>query len=322
MEQTPTCHACVERQVLRVLDVALSHPDAPDVSVAQREQMTEELIQQTRRWVKAQPLDLSPAELSFGPIKMVYATTGVRDPYTELKRRSNEEALSLLDEMRDWIRASEDPLETAARIAVAGNIIDLGIHKDYDIHESIRRILDEGFVIDHMSLFVDDLRAREAAGESPELLYICDNAGEIAFDRLFVETLIEHFPRTRITATVNGGPVLNDALMEDAEFVGLTELVPVIDNGYDLLGTVLPAVTPEFREAFERADWVISKGQANYETLDGVSDKVVFLLKAKCEPIARHVGVTLYQGVFKQSASALEEVSIPATGVAWHSARS
>jgi hypothetical protein len=301
MKQTPTCHPCVERQVLRVLDVALAQPDAPALDPKQRKAMERELVEQTREWLAVQPLDLSPAELSFGPIKMVYAKTGVFDPYRELKDRSNQEALALLPELRTWIRESSNPLETAAHMAVAGNIIDLGIHKDYDIHESIRRILDEGFVIDDMARFVSDLKDREASGETPEVLYICDNAGEIAFDRLFIETLIAQFPRTRFTATVNSGPVLNDALMEDAEAVGLVEIVPVIENGYDLLGTVLPECSPEFREAFDRADWVISKGQANFETLDGVSDKVLFLLKAKCEPIAGHVGITIHQGVFKQS---------------------
>lgn len=305
----------------RVLEVALAHPEAPSWSVRELVQVKEDLLAKAREWVAAQPLDLSPAELSWGPIKKVYEKTGVADPYADLKDRSNREALALLEEMREWIHASEDPLETAARLAVAGNIIDLGIHKDYDIHESIRRILEEGFVIDDMERFREDLVGREARGENPEVLYICDNAGEIAFDRLFIETLIEHFPRTRFTAAVNGGPVLNDALLEDAEFVGLTDIVPVIHNGYDLLGTVLSACSPEFVEAFERADWVISKGQANYETLDGVSDKVVFLLKAKCEPIAAHVGVTLHQGVFKRGDNPDREILEALAGAACPPAR-
>jgi uncharacterized protein with ATP-grasp and redox domains len=316
MKQTPACHPCVERQVLRVLDVALAHPEAPALSQPERRRMELDLIEAARAWLALQAPGLSPAELSFGPIKMVYARTGLPDPYAELKRRSNDEAMALLPEMRDWIRKSADPLETAAHLAVAGNIIDLGIRKDYDIHESIRRILDEGFVIDHLDQFSTGLEDREASGIKPEVLYICDNAGEIAFDRLFIETLIEHFPGTRFTASVNGGPVLNDALMEDAVAVGLTDLCPVIDNGCDLLGTVLEECSPHFREVFDRADWVISKGQANYETLDGISEKILFLLKAKCEPIAGHLGVTIYQGVFKQGDNRRSALQEPCTEVA------
>ncbi len=301
MIQTPSCRDCAERQLKRVLDVALSCPDAPVLTLEERQKMEEDLLHEARQWLAQQPHDITPADLSLGPIKMVYQKTGVRDPYLDLKRRSNEEALALLPDLRQWIHESPDPLRTAACMSVAGNIIDLGIRMDYDIHESLRHILEEGFSIDEMDRFVADMTRREEQGAGAEVLYICDNAGEIAFDRLFIEVLIEHFPSSRITAAVNTGPVLNDALMEDAEMVGLTGIVPVIDNGYDLLGTVLELVSLEFREVFDRADWVISKGQANFETLDGVSNKVLFLLKAKCESIAKHLGVALFQGVFMSS---------------------
>lgn len=314
MRKTPTCHPCAERQTLRVLEVALAHPDCPTYSDEELAQMREELVLEVREHLKKKPPETSPAELSFDAIRAVYDRTGLEDPYSELKRLSNEEAMEHLPRMREWIRESDHPLDTAARLAVAGNIIDLGIHKDYDIEESVRRILDEGFAIDYLDEFMGDLRNREMHGEHPKVFYICDNAGEIAFDRLFLETLVEHFPGTSFRAAVNGGPILNDATMEDARFVGLDKVVPVIDNGYGLLGTLLDEASPEFRKAFEEADWVISKGQANYETLDGVSDKVVFLLKAKCEPIAEHVGVTLFQGVFKRNDNRLVVEPIGETG--------
>jgi uncharacterized protein with ATP-grasp and redox domains len=301
MRKTPTCHPCAENQFLRVLEIALEHPLCPKYTDRERQALVDRLLPILRADMAAMPPETSPAALSFAAIRAVYEETGLEDPYSELKRASNEEAMKWLPKIREWIRESDNPLETAAHAAVAGNIIDLGIRRDYDIEGSLKKILEEGFAIDHMKEMVEDLREREAAGEHPEVFYICDNAGEIAFDRVFLETLVEHFPRTRFIAAVNGGPILNDALLEDAEMVGLTEVVPVIDNGYSLLGTVLEEASPEFREAYERADWVISKGQANYETLDGLSEKIVFLLKAKCEPIAEHVGVTIFQGVFKRS---------------------
>ena len=309
MRKTPTCHPCAEQQTLRVLEVALSHPDCPPFREEELDRIRDRLVLEVREHLKTKPPDTSPAALSYDAIMAVYELTGLEDPYSELKRRSNMEAMEHLPRMREWIRESDRPIDTAARMAVAGNIIDLGIRKDYDIEESVRHILEEGFAIDFLEEFVRDLEGRESRGEQPNVLYVCDNAGEIAFDRLFLETLIAHFPRTSFIASVNQGPILNDALMEDAETVGLTEIVPVIDNGSNLLGTNLSEVSTEFREAFDRATWVVSKGQANYETLDGVSDKVVFLLKAKCEPIAEHVGVTLFQGVFKRNDNRL--VSTP-----------
>jgi uncharacterized protein with ATP-grasp and redox domains len=300
MRKTPACHPCAEQQVLRVLDVALSHPDGPDLTPDERSALEEELLRKVRKHLPTMPEDTKPAELSFDAIKFVYEATGLDDPYSELKKKSNEDAMKYLPELREWIHKSEDPLETAAHLSVAGNIIDLGIQTEYNIEESIQMILDEGFAIDHLDRFAEDLAQKEAEGLHPEVLYICDNAGEIAFDRLFLEVLVERFPKTKFVAAVNGGPILNDALMEDAEMVGLDEVVAVIDSGCDSLGTVLSQVGEEFREAFYRADWVISKGQANYETLDGLSDKIVFLLKAKCDSIADHVGIAIYEGVFKQ----------------------
>ena len=307
MRKVPACHPCAEKQLLRVLEVALSHPDGPHLTLDERSALEEELIRKVREQLPKMPEHTDPAGLSFVAIKMVYEATGLDDPYSELKKRSNEEAMKYLPELREWIRKSENPIETAAHLSVAGNIIDLGIQTEYNIEESIRKILDEGFAIDHLDRFVEDLARKEAEGLCPVVLYICDNAGEIAFDRLFLEVLVERFPKTRFIAAVNGGPILNDALMEDAEMVGLDEVVPVIDNGCDSLGTVFSQAGKEFLEAFDRADWVISKGQANYETLDGLSDKIVFLLKAKCDSIAEHVGVTIYEGVFKQGDDRLRD---------------
>ena len=77
--------------------------------------------------------------------------------------------------------------------------------------------------------------------------------------------------------------------MEDAKVVGLTELVPVIDNGSDYPGTVLTACSQTFLDIYKRADIVVAKGQGNYETLNDVDKPIVFLLKVKCPVIARDV---------------------------------
>jgi uncharacterized protein with ATP-grasp and redox domains len=210
--------------------------------------------------------------------------------------------MELLPELREIIKTSTDPLDMAARVASAGNIIDLGIQIDYDLHASLEHILAEGFVLNDLPVMIADLQKREAANNPGQVLYICDNAGEIAFDRLFLEVLVEHFPKTHFVATVNGLPILNDATLEDAVEVGLTDIVPVITNGehYDFLGTLLEQVSPEFLSAYQDADWVISKGQANYETLEGLSDKILFLLKAKCEEVADHLGIDYFQGLCKR----------------------
>jgi len=112
---------------------------------------------------------------------------------------------------------------------------------------------------------------------------------------LLIEQIL---PKKKIIAAVRGFPVLNDALRADAEEVGLTQIVPVIDNGNDGMGTVLEQCSPEFMSRLEEADLVISKGLGNYETLvtydaTMLPKKVAFLFKAKCSFIAQFSGTTL-----------------------------
>jgi uncharacterized protein with ATP-grasp and redox domains len=127
---------------------------------------------------------------------------------------------------------------------------------------------------------------RDAVGGAKEILYLGDNSGEIVFDRL----LIEQLPGEKVTFVVKAGPILNDALVEDTEEVGLADMVEVIDNGDDAPGTILERCSEDFRRRFAGADVVIAKGQGNYETLSDVDRDVFFMLQAKCEVIARHFG--------------------------------
>ncbi|MBN1361800.1 MAG: DUF89 family protein, partial [Sedimentisphaerales bacterium] len=132
-----------------------------------------------------------------------------------------------------------------------------------------------------------DLKGAVAAAET--ILYLGDNAGEIVFDRL----LIEQMPLEKVTFVVRGSPILNDALLADAQAVGLTDLIDVIDNGADAPGTILEGCSKAFRRRFEKADLVISKGQGNYETLSDVDKDIFFLLRPKCAVLARHLNCEL-----------------------------
>jgi len=215
--------------------------------------------------------------------RIVRRVAGDRDPFKAIKRRQNEFALELLPRVRERVESAEDPFEAAVRMAIAGNIIDLGA----------KTSLDEGEVLDAVDTALHDPIDGDPAGlqaraeQAASILYLADNAGEIVFDRLLVERL----PLERVTVAVRGAPAINDALMADAETAGLTDIVRVITNGSDAPGTVLADCSNEFRVAFEAADLVISKGQGNYETLSHSTDRQVFyLLKAKCPVIATDIG--------------------------------
>lgn len=214
--------------------------------------------------------------------RMVRTLTGHDDPYQNIKATSNQYALTLYPRLSRTIRDSPAPLETAARLAIAGNIIDFGVSIAVNpeiIDAAVGQAL-SGPIAGDMEAFL------QAAANAESILYLGDNAGEVVFDKL----LMEQLPMDKVIFAVRGGPVINDATLADAEETGVTRLVSVINNGSDAPGTLLEECSEGFRKVFEAADLVIAKGQGNYETLSDVSKNIFFLLKAKCPVIARHIG--------------------------------
>ena len=125
----------------------------------------------------------------------------------------------------------------------------------------------------------------QAVRSCRRILYLCDNAGEIVFDRVLLETLRDL--GKDVTAVVKGSPVINDATLDDARAAGLQECSTVIDNGSDGIGTLLEACSELFLDAYRTADLIISKGQANFETLvQNGDERIFFLFKVKCPVVA------------------------------------
>ncbi len=229
------------------------------------------------------------AEMTEEPPPLIAATThrecrrltGVADPYADLKRRYTETALGMLPELTETVRAADDPLETAVRVAIAGNIIDFGhagVEADLPLNETLAHALEAPLAVNAMA------EMRAALDGAATVLFLGDNAGEIVFDIPLLEAIGTH----RIVYAVRGEPVLNDATLGDARASGLTERVRVIDNGSDVPGTDLASCSRDFRRIFHQADCVIAKGQGNYETLEGSErPELFFLLTVKCPVIAR-----------------------------------
>ncbi|MFC1635518.1 DUF89 domain-containing protein, partial [Planctomycetota bacterium] len=215
--------------------------------------------------------------------RFIREITGIRDPYLDVKNRFNKLALQMYPELRERIDTSTDPLETAVRLAIAGNIIDFGVNSAVEPSQ-VERTITESLTdpLDRESLEA----FRHAISQAEKILYLGDNAGEIVFDRL----LIERLPCEKITFVVKGGPILNDAVIEDAQIVGLTDMVDVIDNGSDAPGNILENCSETFRRRFDESDLIIAKGQGNYETLSDVDKNIFFLVRPKCSVLARHLG--------------------------------
>ncbi|MFP4039151.1 MAG: damage-control phosphatase ARMT1 family protein [Desulfosudaceae bacterium] len=212
---------------------------------------------------------------------------GQEDPYKKIKDQYNRLALDLFPMLAERVNLADNPLETAVRLAIAGNIIDFGANLDIDpelVNETIELSLTD-------PLMGDLTEFARAVEDADNILYLADNAGEIVFDRL----LLERLPRERLTVAVRGAPVINDATRHDAMMAGITDLVPVIDNGTDIPGTCLQECSAVFIAAFEQADLIIAKGQGNYETLSEQHHQgdIFFLFKIKCAVAARDMGAAV-----------------------------
>jgi hypothetical protein len=204
------------------------------------------------------------------------------DLYAEEKKLHNDFVLNMYPELKNKIENAEDPLETAVKIAISGNIIDFGPSQDFNVSETINKVLNADFAINHSKKLLKDL------SKAKKVLYLGDNTGEIVMDRLFIE-MLQH---PNLYYAVRGKPIINDITMEDAIYTGIDKIANVISNGDDTPSTVLKRVSPEFLDHFHSADVIISKGQGNLEGLiDENMDNIYFLLMVKCDVIGNILGV-------------------------------
>jgi hypothetical protein len=201
----------------------------------------------------------------------------VVDPFLEEKESNNCIALDLYKTWKPRVIEASSPFDLALRLAIAGNIMDYGANSNFDINDTISSVISTNLAINHSSLL------RQRILSANKILILGDNAGEIVFDRLFIETIMH----SDVTYAVKGAPILNDVTLIDAKQTGMFEVADVISNGFDAPSTVLKCCSKEFIKVYQSADLIISKGQGNFEGLMNQNDpRIFFLLMAKCDIIA------------------------------------
>ena len=256
-----------------------------DLSQAETEEISREILRMLYRssWKKRPP---AIARDLYGIVNKI---TGIPDPYKEIKSHYNREIMALEEDLRRIIRQSPDSFSAALKLAISGNLIDFGTNIEISreiILNQIDSIEQSPLVINHS----EGLKSRLSTAGS--LLYLGDNCGEIVFDKIFIEFLLQEYPQLDIRYVVRGAPIINDVTRFDADETGLSDIVEIMDNGDSSPGTIIGDTSPEFQKAFYGADVIISKGQGNYESLNDIDRQEVFMLfMAKCEPVASSLGV-------------------------------
>lgn len=273
------CIPCILNFCLRTLNFC-------DIGKSEKERIFVEI---TKR-ISGFALDKSPAALADFATKIITEEINVDDPYKEEKRKQNEKGMKTYPRLKKMVESSEDRLKTAFMVSAIGNVIDLGAHADFDVDSILRDFSDIKFRKDDFEHFRKRLKNAES------LLFIADNCGEVLFDRI----LLEEVDGLRKMVAVKSKPFINDVTIEDIEGTGLEKAAEIIETGTCNLDFESDDVSDEFRKEFENCDIIISKGHANFEALHGTRSDIYFLLRAKCDVVARVIDVKKGDFVFSK----------------------
>jgi uncharacterized protein with ATP-grasp and redox domains len=275
MKVSRECIHCLARQAVEIAEEATA-----DIA------MQEEIIKRSLQELAEMDFNETAPEIAFRMHQHSKNITGIKDPYLRLKQQYNEIAQEIYNRIIEekWLEKAEDPFDMACRLAIAGNIIDFSVGLKLQPSDILKSVEDS---VKHELFGTGTAALKKAVEKAESIMYIADNSGEIIFDKF----LLKNLPLEKVTYVVKGGPIVNDATIEDAINTGVADLVRVIDNGHCAQGTILKACSSEFISELNRADLIISKGQANFETLSDIKDKTIFyLLRAKCSSVASIIG--------------------------------
>jgi len=242
----------------------------------------------------------NPAYLGTQRDRIVKRITENQDPYAKRKRMSNQNALEMLPLAKNLVfneSSRELRFRKACLCSIVGNVMEFDIPDNPFEYKDVQKLIqraEEDLAIDEIAQILDKTR------KAKNILYLADNAGEIAFDKLLVQELKKM--GAHITVAVKGGPVLNDATMEDAKYVGMHEVADgIITTGTDAVGLIPGECSDEFLSVYNSADFVVAKGMGYAETLTetDLASPHALLLRTKCSPVANFFNVSLGRNVAK-----------------------
>jgi len=284
----PDCIPCFLRQTIFVAN-----------SLNISKEKTERLIKEIMKLLIELNWEMTPDKLAGKVHSLIRKTLGIHDPYYQLKKQSNKFALSLYPRLKKLLDNANNPVERlfiSAKLSLAGNIIDFGPANEFDVEKTIQEVLKKELTINDFDKFIEVLE------NSDRLLYFADNAGEIVFDKLFIEEMINYKGQDfkEINFVVKGGPILNDAMLEDALEVGIDKLPNV---KFSKLGNEEPNTGPsrdskEIQEMIKSYPLVIAKGQANFEGFSHITGIFLFFI-IKCSQVAKILNAPIYSLVIK-----------------------
>lgn len=274
MNIDPACVECIINQSRRVAD-----------AINADEKLTQEIVDAVEKMSLNFSFEQSPPEVASAVYEKMAQIAGKEDLYDEVKRLSTQKAEAFVPYLEEEVKSSTEPLLTATKVAVAGNVIDLAAEYAFDLNEELEKIF-------HTEFSVNDFASLEKKlSTSSNLLYIADNAGEHIFDLIYIKTILSLYPNIKLSYMTRGNAIINDVTYEEAKASGFAEVCELVSSGVNTPGFVYERANANSQNLFDRADLIITKGMGNYECLsDCKRSDLFFLLKVKCGVVARSLG--------------------------------
>ena len=277
---------CVPCLLKRIIFEAKQSTDNQEIISKTIKNATEELA-------KLYDPNICSASIATKVHTVAYKTLGDKDPYKKLKETSNKIAQSLAPRAEKLIKNSEDPLKTSMVCSIIGNLMDYGIEGASNKPELLLDIFDKSV---KEGLGYDDYdKLKKLLSKSKRVLLFTDNCGEIVFDKILCRELKKAYPNIHLTLVVKGVDILSDATMEDAVSLGFDEVVDeILNTGCFAVGVDFNKLPKELEKSLGKADLIICKGMANYETFSETDYKpIAYLMRTKCTAIANSIGLPL-----------------------------
>ena len=276
MKLTPSCAKCMyDRQQLKTDD--------------------KEYLKEVKNILENRDENACSAEMNFAFNQAYEKYIGPMPSYRDINKKYNDLVISMQADLEKQIEDSENPLATSLVMARIGNYIDFGVMQEVDEKTFLDMFSNTEMRDDELATF-ESFFQQCSSGKT--FLLLTDNCGEIVLDKLFLRQLKKQFPNLEITVMVRGGEAYNDATLEDAKYVGLTDEFTVITNGEKIAGTVYKRLPEEAKNIIDNADVILSKGQANYESFAGEGHHAFFTFLCKCDLFVNRFNVPRLTGMF------------------------
>lgn len=222
---------------------------------------------------------------------------GIEDPYEEIKNQSHKigkKVAKQVEEHFDMTKSLFSQFRTLFIYAVQANSMEWFIRGHKPRIEDFLQLLKEG----RSQIGIDETRELwKQVKKATKILYLLDNSGESEIDLLVIKFL--NCMDKDVFIGAKSAPILNDITIEEVKSLGFGEFGKLVPTG-QFVGTLIDErAPPPLRHTLKEVDLVIAKGMGSYETLSeyrrGIEPLVeipCFIgLKAKCQPVADHIGV-------------------------------